>query len=91
MDIIVGHGVKLGWQVQFFRDSAQFPTCKWVQLVHTAPEDLSRYKCYRDPISKGETIQESEVELCKLVDLVVTVGPRLHERSILLIFAAMQD
>ena len=25
MDIIVGHGVKLGRQVQFFRDFAQFP------------------------------------------------------------------
>ena len=91
MDIIVGHDVKLGRQVQFFRGSAQFPNCKWVQVVHTAPEDLSRYKCYRDPISKGETKQESKVELCKLADLVVTVGPRLHERSILFIFAAMQD
>ena len=48
-------------------------------MVHTAPEDLSRYKCYRDRISKGETKQESEVELWKLADLVVTVGPRLKE------------
>ena len=79
MDIVVGHGVKLGRQVQFIRDSAQFPNCKWVQVVHTAPEDLSRYKCYSDPISKGETKQESEVELCKLADLVVPVGPRLKE------------
>ena len=79
MDIVVGHGVKLGRQVQFIRDSAQFPNCKWVQVVHTAPEDLSRYKCYSDPISKGETKHESEVELCKLADLVVPVGPRLKE------------
>ena len=79
MDVVVGHGVKLGRQVQFIRDSAQFPNCKWVQVVHTAPEDLSRYKCYRDPISKGETKHESEVELCKLADLVVPVGPRLNE------------
>ena len=79
MDIVVGHGVKLGRQVQFIRDSAQFPNCKWVQVVHTAPEDLSRYKCYSDPISKGETKQESEVDLCKLADLVVPVGPRLKE------------
>ena len=42
MDIVVGHGVKLGRQVQFIRDSAQFTNCKWVQVVHTAPEDLSR-------------------------------------------------
>ena len=79
MDIVVGHGVKLGRQVQFIRDSAQFPNCKWVQVVHTAPEDLSRYKCYSDPISKGETKHKSEVELCKLADLVVPVGPRLKE------------
>ena len=79
MDIVVGHGVKLGRQVQFIRDSAQFPNGKWVQVVHTAPEDLSRYKCYGDPISKGETKHESEVELCKLADLVVPVGPRLKE------------
>ena len=79
MDIVVGHGVKLGRQVQFIRDSAQFSNCKWVQVVHTAPEDLSRYKCYGDPISKGETKHESEVELCKLADLVVPVGLRLKE------------
>ena len=79
MDIVVGHGVKLGRQVQFIRESARFPNCKWVQVVHTAPEDLSRYKCYSDPISKGETKHKSEVELCKLADLVVPVGPRLKE------------
>ena len=79
MDIVVGHGVKLGLQVQFIQDSAQFPNCKWVQMVHTAPEDLSRYKCYTDSISKGETKHESEVELCKLAHLVVPVGPRLKE------------
>ena len=79
MDVVVGHGVKLGRQIQVIRDSAQFSNCKWVQVVHTAPEDLSRYKCYSDPISKGETKHESEVELCKLADLVVPVGPRLKE------------
>ena len=79
MDVVVGHGVKLGRRVQFIRDSARFPNCKWVQVVHTAPEDLSRYKWYSDPISKGETKHESEVELCKLADLVVPVGPRLKE------------
>ena len=79
MDVVVGHGVKLGLQVQFIQDSAQFPNCKLVQMVHTAPEDLSRYKCYTDSISKGETKHESEVELCKLAHLVVPVGPRLKE------------
>ena len=79
MDIVVGHGVKLGRQVQFIRDSVQFPNCKWVQVVHTAPEDLSKFKTYTESISKGETKHESVVELCKLADLVVPVGPRLKE------------
>ena len=79
VDFGVGQGVKLGRQVQFIRDSPQFSNCKWVPEVHTAPEELSRYKCYSDPISKGETKHESEVELCKLADLVVPVGLRLKE------------
>ena len=79
MDIVVGHGVKLGRQVQFIKDSAHFSNCKWVQVVHTAPEDLSRYKSYLDPISKGEKKHQVEVDLCKMADLVVPVGPRLED------------
>ena len=79
MDVVVGHGVKLGRQGQVIRDSPQFHNCKWVQVVHTAPEDLSKYKNYSDPISKGERKHQVEVDLCKLADLVVPVGPRLEE------------
>ena len=46
-------------------------------MVHTVPEDLSKYKGYRSPISRGETKHWDEVELCKCADLVVPVGPRL--------------
>ena len=81
MDVVIGHGVKLGRQGQVIRDylSSRFPNCKWVQVVHTAPEDLSRYKSYPDPISKGEKKHQAEVDLCKLADLVVPIGPRLEE------------
>ena len=79
MDIVVGHGVKLGRQVQFIKDSAHFSNCKWVQMVHTAPEDLSRYKDYSEPISKGEKKHQVEVDLCKMADLVVPVGLRLED------------
>ena len=79
MDIVVGHGVKLGRQVQFIKGSAYFSNCKWVQVVHTAPEDLSRYKGYLDPISKGEKKHQDEVDLCEMADLVVPVGPRLED------------
>ena len=79
MDVVVGHGAKLGKQVQFIKDSARFHNCKWVQVVHTAPEDLSKYKDYPYPTSKGEEKHEVEVDLCKRADLVVPVGPRLEE------------
>ena len=79
MDIVVGHGVKLGRQVQFIKDSAHFSNCKWVQVVHTAPEDLSKYKGYSAPILKGEKKHQVEVDLCKMADLVVPVGPRLED------------
>ena len=46
IDVIVGHGVKLGCQVQFVQEHTQFQNCKWVHVVHTMPEDLSKYKGY---------------------------------------------
>ena len=79
MHVVVGHGVKLGKQVQFIKVSPHFSNCKWVRVVHTAPEDLSKYKSYSDPISKGEKKHQIEVDLCKMADLVVPVGPRLED------------
>ena len=77
IDAIVGHRVKLGFQIQFIRKHVQFQNCKWVHVVHTAPEDLSKYKGYGSPISRGETKHWDEVDLCKCADVVVPVGPRL--------------
>ena len=77
IDVIVGHGVKLGRQIQFITKHAQFQNCKWVHVVHTASEDLSKYKGYSSAISRGETKHCDEVDLCKCADLVVPVGPRL--------------
>ena len=79
IDVVVGYGVKLGRQVQFIRNPSQFPNCKWVQVVHTAAEELSRYQSKSDLISKGETKHQAVVDLCKLADLVVPVGPSLEE------------
>ena len=79
IDVIVGHGVKLGCQVQLIKRHAQFQNCKWVHVVHTAPEDLSKYKDYGNPISKGEKKLWDEVDLCKCADLVVPVGPKLRK------------
>ena len=77
MDVVVGHGVKLGRQVQVIKCAQQFQNCKWVQTVHTAPEDLGKYKDYKNPVSRGEQKHWDEVGLCKCADLVVPVGPKL--------------
>ena len=76
MDIIIGHGVKLGKQVQIIKRSKR---CKWVQVVHTDPEELGMFKNYSDPISKGKEKHKMEVKLCEMADHVVGVGPKLSE------------
>ena len=76
IDIIVGHGVKLGKQAQVIKD---LKTCKWFQVVHTDPEELGMFKNVSNPISKGEEKHKTEVELCKMADHVVGVGPKLSE------------
>ncbi|XP_015764733.1 PREDICTED: uncharacterized protein LOC107343665 [Acropora digitifera] len=76
IDVVVGHGVKLGRQAQVIR---KYHKCKWVQVVHTDPEKLGMHKCYKNPISKGGQKHNVEVELCQMADLVVGVGPKLTE------------
>ncbi|XP_067050414.1 protein NLRC3-like [Acropora muricata] len=76
MDVVVGHGVKLGKQAQVIRTSHK---CKWVQVVHTDPEKLGIHKCYENSISRAEEKHRAEVELCQMSDLVVAVGPKLAE------------
>ena len=66
VDIIIGHGVRLGKQAQVIREAHR---CTWVQVVHTAPEELAMYKSYPNAISKGEEKHLTEV----------AVGPKLCE------------
>ena len=76
IDVIVGHGFKLGKQAQIIKI---FKKCKWIQMVHTDPEELGMFKNYSNPISKGEEKHRTEVQLCKMADHVVGVGPKLSE------------
>ena len=76
IDVIVGHGIKLGHQAQVIRISHK---CKWVHVVHTDSEELGMYKCYEKPIATGEEKHRIEVELCQKADFVVAVGPKLTE------------
>ena len=77
VDCVIGHGAVLGRQVQGIQRDR--PHCKWIQVVHTAPEELGMYKGYEERISKGEEKHQVEVELCKLADQVVAVGRKLAD------------
>ena len=76
MDCVIGHGVQLGKQVQVIK---RHHDCKWIQVVHTDPEELGMFKNVADAVSKGEEKHKLEVKLCELSDQVVAVGPKLAE------------
>ena len=76
IDFVIGHGVVLGRQAQFITDDR---SCKWVQFVHTDPEELGMFKDYEDAVSIGEEKHQTEVKLCEMADFVVAVGPQLAE------------
>ena len=76
IQVVIGHGAKLGRQAQIIRKSH---CCKWVQVVHTEPEELAMHKNYPSAIAKGEGKNRAEVDLCQIADLVVAVGPKLKD------------
>ena len=77
VDCVIGHGAILGRQVQGIkRDCSRF---KWIQVVHTVPEELEMYREYEEGISRNETTRQVEVALCKLADQVVAVGPKVAD------------
>ena len=75
MDCVIGHGVALGRQIQLIKRNPNYSRCKWIQVVHTAPEEIGMYKS----ISEGQQKQQTEIELCKKADQVVTIGPKLTD------------
>ena len=75
MDCVLGHGVALGRQIQIIKKNPNYSHCKWIQVVHTAPEEIGMYKS----ISEGQQMQKTEIELCEMADQVVTIGPKLTD------------
>ena len=67
MDVVVGHGVKLGRQAQKI---CKLLKCKWVQLVYNDPEEMRTFKHNRNMDVR---------ELCQEADFVVAIGPKLTE------------
>ena len=75
MDCIIGHGVHLGRLIPLIKKNPDYSHCKWIQVVHSAPEEDGMYK----NISEGQKMQETEIQLCKMADQVITIGPKLAE------------
>ena len=75
MDVVIAHGNHLGRQVP--RIKKFHPNCKWIQVVHTDPEEIGMFMDYADPTVKGA--KQHQAELCKLADQVVALGPKLTE------------
>lgn len=73
-DIVIGHDVKLGWPGYVIRRSCG---AKWIHVVHTDAEELGLDKNYEGAISRGQDKQKSQMKLCEMADLVMTVGPKL--------------
>ena len=76
IDCVIGHGVVLGHPAQIIQERRD---CKWIQFVHTDPEELGMFKDYPDAISKAEKKHRDEVDLCVMADCVVAVGPKLAD------------
>ena len=74
IDVVIGHGAKLGHPAQIIRETHE---CKWIQVVHTAPDKLGMYKGYSGAITQSEEKNQLEVSLCEIADLVTAVGPKL--------------
>ena len=72
VDCIIGHGVHLGKQIPLIKKNQD---CRWIQVVHSVHEEVGMYK----NISEGQQLQQTEVELCKMADEVVAIGPKVAE------------
>ena len=75
MDCILGHGVALGRLIPLIKKNPNYRHCKWIQVVHTAPEEIGMYKS----ISEGQQMQQTEIELCEMADQVVTIAEALRK------------
>ena len=75
MDCVIGHGVHLGRPIASIKRNPNYSHCKWIQVVHSVPEEDGMFK----DISEGQKMQETEIQLCKMADQVITIGPKLAE------------
>ena len=77
MNVVIGHGIDLGKQVPHIKLSR--PECKWIQVVHTDPEENERFKSSHGAAGKGAKNYDAEVKLCQKADQIVAIGPKLAD------------
>ena len=70
IDVVTGHGGRLGPQAQRIRNSRE---CRWVQFVHESHEELGMFR----GLEEHEKKHEREIKLCKKADVVVAVGSKV--------------
>ena len=75
-DFIIGHGIKPGCHGQVLKNNLG---CKWVHVVLRNAEETAMFQKTPGAISEGQKQYETEVELCKKADMVITVGSKLNE------------
>ena len=75
-DFIIGHGIKPGCHGQALKNNLG---CKWVHVSLRNVEETAMFQKTPGAISKGQKQHETEVELCKKADMVITVGSKLNE------------
>ena len=73
IDCIIGHGVHLGQVIASIKRNPNYSQCKFIQVVHSAPGGNRMFKNF----SVGEKMQEKEIQLDKMADQVITIGPKL--------------
>ena len=75
-DIIIGYGIKPGCHGQILKNNLG---CKWVHVVLRNARETVLFQTADSAISKGKRQHETEIELCKNADMVLTVGSKLNE------------
>ena len=75
-DFIIGQGIESGCYGQVLKNNLG---CKWVHVVLRNAEKTAIFQKTPDALSKGQKQYETEVELCKKADMVITVGSKLNE------------
>ena len=75
-DIIIGYGIKPGCHGQVFKKNLGY---KWVHMVLRNAGETALFQKADSAISEGQKQHETEINLCRNADMVLTVGSKLNE------------